>query len=56
MSESFCFLGFRIQWKRKRGTDKCYVCTFIHKRPIRALKDKIRAIMHRTSQWPPGTC
>jgi RNA-directed DNA polymerase len=29
MSEGFSFLGFRIQWRRKRGTDKHYVYTFI---------------------------
>jgi RNA-directed DNA polymerase len=53
MSESFGFLGFRIQWRRKRGTSKWYVYTFIADRPIRSLKDKIRALTHRTSQWPP---
>jgi RNA-directed DNA polymerase len=44
MSESFGFLGFRIQWRRKRGTGKWYACTFIADRPIRSLKDKIRAL------------
>jgi RNA-directed DNA polymerase len=29
MSESFDFLGFRIQWRRKRGTNKWYVHTSI---------------------------
>jgi RNA-directed DNA polymerase len=43
MSEGFDFLGFRIQWKRKRGTNQWYVCTFIADRPIRSLKAKIRA-------------
>jgi hypothetical protein len=38
MSEPFDFLGFRIQWKRKRGTNKRYVYTFIADRPIRSLK------------------
>ena len=33
--------GFRIQWKRKRGTNKSYVYTFIADRPIRSLKAKI---------------
>jgi hypothetical protein len=28
MSDGFDFLGFRIQWKRKRGTNKWYVYTF----------------------------
>ena len=50
MSEGFDFLGFRIQWKRKRGTNKWYVYTFIADRPIRSLKAKIRALTNRTSQ------
>ncbi|MFD4264005.1 group II intron maturase-specific domain-containing protein [Streptomyces sp. NPDC058534] len=53
MSEGFDFLGFRLQWKRKRGTDKWYVYTFIADRPVRSLKDKIRALTHRLSQQPP---
>jgi RNA-directed DNA polymerase len=55
MSEGFGFLGFRIQWRRKRGTDKWYVYTFIADRPIRSLKGKIRALTNRTSQQDPGT-
>ncbi len=51
MSEAFDFLGFRIQWKRKRGTSKWYVYTFIADRPIRSLKAKIRALTNRRSQW-----
>jgi len=35
MSDGFDFLGFRIQWKRKRGTNKWHVYTFIADRPIR---------------------
>jgi RNA-directed DNA polymerase len=50
MSEGFDFLGFRIQWKRKRGTSKWYVYTFIADRPIRSLKAKIRALTNRKSQ------
>ena len=50
MSEGFDFLGFRIQWKRKRGTNKWYVYTFIADRPFRSVKAKIRALTHRTSQ------
>ncbi|WP_331746393.1 group II intron reverse transcriptase/maturase (plasmid) [Streptomyces halstedii] len=53
MSEGFDFLGFRIQWRRKRGTNKWYVYTFIADRPIRQLKDKIRALTSRTSQMNP---
>ncbi|MER5687878.1 group II intron reverse transcriptase/maturase [Streptomyces sp. NPDC002205] len=50
MSDGFDFLGFRIQWKRKGGTNKWHVYTFIADRPIRSLKAKIRALTGRTSQ------
>jgi RNA-directed DNA polymerase len=50
MSEGFDFLGRRIQWRRKRGTNKWYVYTFISDRAIRSVKAKIRALTHRTSQ------
>ena len=53
MSEAFDFLGFRIQWKRKQGTDKWYVYTFIADRPIRSPKDRIRALTRRKSQQNP---
>jgi RNA-directed DNA polymerase len=49
-SEGFDFLSFRIQWKRKRGTSKWHVYTFIADRPIRSLKAKIRALTSRKSQ------
>ena len=50
LSEGLSFLGFRLQWRRKRGTQKWYVYTFIDDRPIRSLKAKIRALTPRTSQ------
>ena len=50
LDDGFGFLGFRIQRKRKRGTSKSYVYTFIDQRPIRSVKAKIRALTHRTSQ------
>ena len=53
MSDGFDFLGFRIQWKRKMGTAKWHVYTFIADRPIRSLKVKIRALTNRTSQQDP---
>ncbi|MFE6904788.1 group II intron reverse transcriptase/maturase [Streptomyces sp. NPDC057717] len=53
MSEGFDFLGFRIRWRRKRGSDKWYVYTYIADRPIRQLKDKIRALTNRKSQQNP---
>ena len=54
LSDGFDFLGFRIQRRRKRGTNKDYVYTFIGQRPIRSLKAKIRALTHRTSQQDLG--
>lgn len=51
MSDGFDFLGFRIRWKRKRGSNKWYVYTFIAGRPVRSVKGKIRALTHKTSQW-----
>ena len=54
LSEGVDFLGFHLQWRHKRGTrDQWYVYTFIADRPVRALKDKIRALTHRTSQLDP---
>lgn len=53
MSEGFDFLGFRIQWRRKMGTNKWHVYTFIADRPVRSLKVKIRAATNRSSQQDP---
>jgi RNA-directed DNA polymerase len=54
LSEGIDFLGFHLQWRRKRGTrDRWYVYTFIAKRPVRQLKDKIRALTRRRSQLDP---
>ena len=55
MSDGFDFLGFHIRWKRKRGTNKWHVYTFIADRPIRSVKAKIRALTRRTSQQDPAT-
>ena len=55
MSEGFDFLGFRIQWKRKRGTGTWHVYTFIASRPIRSLKARIRALTNRRSQQDPSS-
>ncbi len=54
MVDGFDFVGFRIQWKRKRGTNKWYVYTFIADRPFQAAKAKIRALTHRVSQANMG--
>jgi RNA-directed DNA polymerase len=54
LSEGVDFLGFHLQWRRKRGTqDQWYVYTFVADRPVRQLKDKIRALTRRTSQQDP---
>jgi len=53
MSDGFDFLGFRLQWKRKRGTNKWHVYTFIADRPFRSVKAKIRALTRRKSQQDP---
>ena len=47
---------YKIQWRRKRGTGKHYVYTFIDDRPIRSLKDKLRALTpgHHSRTW--DTC
>jgi RNA-directed DNA polymerase len=54
MSDGFDFLGFHIRWKRKRGTNKWHVYTFIAERPLRSVKAKIRALTNRKSQRNPG--
>lgn len=55
MADGFDFLGFRIQWKRKRGSNLWYVYTFIADRPFRSVKAKIRALTHRVSAANMGT-
>jgi RNA-directed DNA polymerase len=54
MSEGFDFLGVHIQWRRKRGSNKWYVYTFIADRPVRSVKAKIRALTYRKSQKDLG--
>jgi RNA-directed DNA polymerase len=54
MSEGFDFLGFRIQWKRKRGSSRWHVYTFVGDRPVRSVKAKVRALTPRTSQQDPA--
>jgi RNA-directed DNA polymerase len=50
VGDGFDFLGFRIRRRRKRGGNKWYVYAFVAARPIRSVKDKIRALTRRTSQ------
>lgn len=44
---------FGIRRRRKRGSDKWYVYAFVAARPVRSVKDKIRALTRRTSQADP---
>ena len=50
MSEGFEFLGFHLQWARKKGTTTWHVYTFPAARTLRSVKAKIRALTPRTSQ------
>jgi RNA-directed DNA polymerase len=54
MADGFDFLGFHIRWKRKRGTNRWYVYTFIAQRPVRAVRAKVRSLTHRVSQANMG--
>ena len=56
MSEGFDFLGFHIQWRHKRGTNKWYVYTFIAKRPFASVKAKIRAQTPGRHSRTSGPC
>ncbi|MGP4030088.1 reverse transcriptase domain-containing protein [Actinomadura sp. 3N407] len=49
LADGFDFLGFRIVWMRKRGTDKRHVYTFIADKPVESLKRKIKALTQRLS-------
>ena len=55
IDDVFEFLGFRIQRRRKRGTNKRHVCTFIADRPVKSVKAKIRALTYTTSLTDMGT-
>jgi len=50
LDDGFEFLGFRIQRRKKRGTNTWHVYTFVADRPLRSVKAKIRALTRRTSQ------
>ena len=52
MEDGLDFLGCQVQWRRKRGTNKWYVYTYIADRAVRPAKAKIRAWTRRTSQRP----
>lgn len=52
LDEGFDFLGFRVQRRRKRGTDKKYVYVYPSKKALASITGKVRAITngarHRT--------
>jgi RNA-directed DNA polymerase len=50
IDEGFDFLGQSIRRQRKRGTSKYYVYTKPSKKAIQAIKDKVRAKTHRSTQ------
>jgi RNA-directed DNA polymerase len=49
LDEGLDFLGFRIQRKRKRGSNKRYVYTYPSKKAVMAIKAKVRTLTHRSS-------
>jgi RNA-directed DNA polymerase len=49
LSGGIDFLGFHIRWQRKQGTNKWHVYTFPAQRAIRQVKQKLRALTHRSS-------
>ena len=52
LDEGFDFLGFRIQRRRKRGTNQRRVYTYPSKRALRSVKTKVRALTYRSSAMP----
>jgi RNA-directed DNA polymerase len=44
MRDGFDFLGYHVQWRRKRGTDKHYVYLYPSKNALTRVKHKIRAL------------
>jgi RNA-directed DNA polymerase len=52
ISEGFDFLGFRIQRKRKRGSNKVYVYSWPSKKALRSIMAKIKAITKQGTDQP----
>jgi RNA-directed DNA polymerase len=48
IDEGFDFLGFRIQRKRKRGSEKRHIYTYPSKASLAALKRRVRALTRRS--------
>ncbi len=49
IDEGFDFLGFRIQRKRKRGSDKRFVYTFASEKSIANIRRKVKALTRRST-------
>jgi len=49
IDDGFDFLGFRIQRKRKRGTDRRVVYTYPAKKALASIVAKVRALTRRSS-------
>lgn len=47
IDEGFDFLGFRIQRRRKRGTDQRQVYTYPSRKALAAVRDKVRTLTRR---------
>ena len=52
LDEGLDFLGFRIQRRRKRGTNVRHVYTYPSKRALRSVKTKVRILTQRSSAMP----
>ena len=52
VKEGFDFLGFRIQRRRKRGTQKWYVYTWPSKKSLASIKAKIRTLTRMGRNLP----
>ncbi|KAB8182657.1 hypothetical protein FH608_050120 [Nonomuraea phyllanthi] len=48
LDEGFDFLGWRIQRRRKRGTNRHYVYTYPSKKALASIVDKVRALTGRS--------
>ena len=49
IDEGFDFLGFRIQRKRKRGSNKRFVYTFASEKSIASIRRKVKALTRRST-------
>jgi RNA-directed DNA polymerase len=52
LDDGFDFLGFRVVRRRKRGTDKWHVYTFIADTAVKALKRKVKSLTRKLSHLP----